>query len=238
MWSTHTELFRVRQIVVEGAFQVSPKTIHAAVEARVADGTFSLINKNSTLFFPKEQVASALYAQFPRIHTALVSPQIATRDVHITVTERTPFAVWCAPLGDAEDARECFYIDEAGVVFERAHEPYELLVVEGINVPSETYPHREPFLSTVEPAYFKNMNVFVALLTENGFHPRSVVFDGSDITIALAEGYDVRADITRAGEDNIIALLSVLSQKEVADARAQLLYIDIRFGERIYYTLK
>lgn len=238
MWGTHTETLRVRDIVVEGTQNVSPKTIRAAVEARVADGRFSLINKNSTLFFPKEQVASALYAQFPRIHTAVVSPQIATRDVHIRVSEREPFAVWCAPLGDTEDARECFYIDEAGVVFERAHEPYELLVVEGSTVPSEIYPQSEPFLRTVEPEHFKNMNAFIALLTENGFHPQQVVFDGADITIALMGGYDIRADITRAGEDSMIALLSILSQKELADARAQLLYIDIRFGERVYYKLR
>lgn len=238
VWSTHTPAFRIQKVVVEGAHDVSPKTIRAAVEARVVDGTFSLINKNSTLFFPEEQVASALYAQFPRIHTAVVSPQIATRTVHIAVSERTPFAVWCAPTHNPEHARECFYIDEAGVVFERAHEPHELLVVEGSTVPSELYPQREPFLSTVEPEHFKNMNAFIARLTENGFHPQQVVFDGADITIVLVEGYDIRADITRAGEDNIIALLSVLSEKEVADARAQLLYIDLRFGERIYYKLR
>lgn len=238
VWGTHTETLRVRDIVVEGTRDISPKTIRAAVEACVADGAFSLINKNSTLFFPKAQVASALYAQFPRIHTAVVSPQIATRTVHIVVSERTPFAVWCAPTHDPEHARECFYIDEAGVVFERAYEPYELLVVEGNTVPSEIYPQREPFLSTVEPEYFKNMNAFIARLTENGFHPQHVVFDATDITIALMEGYDIRADITRAGEDNMIALLSVLSQKELADARAHLLYIDIRFGERVYYKLR
>ncbi len=64
------------------------------------------------------------------------------------------------------------------------------------------------------------------------------VQDNSDFAVSLAGGYFLKASFGTAPQTLVRNLELVLSAPALAGKTAELEYVDLRFGDRVYYRLK
>lgn len=110
LWIPH---IRVQSVVVSGARVENPRDIEAIVESKLLGAHWLVIPRNSIFFYPQEEIAEEIEAQYPRVMNVSVSYRSAT-SLTVSLDERIPRALWC------EDEGSCAFLDESGYAFARA----------------------------------------------------------------------------------------------------------------------
>lgn len=235
-WASHSSRFAVEQIHVEGTQELSPDVIRAFAEGIMIDGRFHVIARNTILFYPRQKITNALLAQYPRINTVTIqTDSIRDRTITITITERNTFALWCDTAGSGS----CYRVDDTGFVFEPASSQGDTLVVYGRVVPHVDRTADAPLWGSVEPEYFEQLRVLVQELSTFSFVPTSARIEDHDAYIQLKSGFEVRVDVLQNPGATVNALVSVLTQDQLVDVpKESIEYVDVRFGERIFYKLR
>jgi len=133
--------FQVKKITIDGASAVPTSTIMNLLQASVIrandspfgknSGSKAMLGFNNMLIWPDALSASAV-ATIPQLAGVTISKDYFFHTITVTVTERAPFAVWCATphsesgsentVGQAgsndPDANEqCYWFDNQGIAF-------------------------------------------------------------------------------------------------------------------------
>lgn len=238
-WISYVPRFTVASIHVEGAREIDPTLIQSYAGSIIDDGSYHFLSRANIFLYPKHVIENGIVASFPRIDTATVTRDgILGRTITITISERAPFALWCTSI----DQTSCFAMDEQGFIFTesasstdgaRFVQPY--LFTGGVatgtaNVIGQTF----------APGHVPGIIALLHLLVQNaGLSPVSVaVEDDQDFSVMFAQGFVLKASY---GEDaNALArnVQLVLGSDALKGQEANLEYIDLRFGNRVYYKLK
>jgi hypothetical protein len=126
--------FQVKKIVIVGASTVPTSTVMDLALASVTnrdlelggahDGLRALLGFHNMFLWPDALPAGTI-AAVPRLAGVTISKDYFLHTITITVTERAPFAVWCAmpaagaAAGDASSSEQCYWFDSRGVAFAR-----------------------------------------------------------------------------------------------------------------------
>lgn len=236
VWQTHNTRFAVQSVTVEGAHSVSSDMLQKFADSIIQDGRFHILGRNSIMLYPSHEVAQAILATYPRIQKADVHVDSwEQRSVRITVAERTVYAQWCASLHD----ETCFFIDNTGFVFEQAQKDDTLLTLYGNVVPHLNYSDVAPLWGTVEPEYFNALFSLTSELQDFSFIPQSITVEEHDAVVQLRNSFTIHADLRADALKTVNALVSVLDQKDLSQVPTNAIeYIDLRFGERIFYKIR
>jgi len=179
-------------------------------------------------------MAQTILKQYPTLRAVDVHAQ----DFHtivVAVTEREPVALWCGP--SPAEPQPCLFLDEEGAAYAPAPEfsapvyvPYYGSLVQGA-------PPR--YLGT---AQFQSLFALVAALgqKESAEAVAGVSVDSSgDVRMLFGGGFTLIFNLKDDGGDiferfNLALGSSVFSGKTLADFE----YLDLRFGDKLYYKLK
>lgn len=167
--------------------------------------------------------------RFPRLESVqLARPSLFSTTLTIRVEERTMYGMWCT-----EDL-QCYEMDETGFIFSET--PYATSTPYHFSggIATSTDPVGQSFVKAQLPGLLS----LLRLLGQAGHEPRgtSVVGD-QDFLIPLASGFTVKASF--GSDANALArnLELVLSSDVLKEKRDRIEYIDLRFGNRVYYKL-
>ncbi len=104
----------------------------------------------------------------------------------------------------------------------------------GVSATSTTPPG-----SSFVPGHFEGLLAFLEQLQENGFAPQGArVENNQDFTIPLQNSFYLKASFGEDAGDLLKNLQLVLASDALRDKRDQIEYVDLRFGDRVYYKLK
>jgi hypothetical protein len=130
----HSPVFRVDHVVVLGNGSVSSADVIALAEASAFPGHDifrAALTFDNMLLWPASIPQNELQL-IPQLADANISKDFFTHTVTITVTERSPFGIWCfsAPPGVISTSSAivagatvpCYWFDNTGTIFERAGE--------------------------------------------------------------------------------------------------------------------
>lgn len=119
-------IFRVNHIVVQGNVSVPSDAIVSLVEAAVMPPQSRtllikpLIGYGNMFVWPSS-IPSSTLKWIPELASLKVNKDYFSHTITITVTERTPLAIWCyMPKGDGDE--QCFWFDETGDMFQRTYD--------------------------------------------------------------------------------------------------------------------
>ncbi len=158
------------------------------------------------------------------------------------MVERQPFALWCLPPAGAGGAQagdghaQCYNMDSGGFIFAEASATQATstgYVFQG-GIGTSTSPISQTFIPT-------HLRALIALLTQlgqSGFTPLgATVENDTDFSVPLTRGYFIKASF---GEDEgalVKNLQLVLDSGPLQSSGSQLEYVDLRFGDHVYYKL-
>ena len=223
--------FSIQSVTVVGTKDVAPQLIRDYVQTVLDDGSFHFLSSKNVLLYPGGAIEKAVVEYFPRIASVTVSrPSFAATELTVTVTERSEFALWC------EDPVRCYQMDEGGFIFAElpAASTTSQYVFHG-GVATTTSPVGQRFVAAHLPA-------LVALLIglgQSGFTPLgATVENDTDFSVPLERGYFLKASFGANADTLVKNLQLVLSSDALRGKESQLDYVDLRFGDRVYYKLK
>lgn len=235
LWLAHASFLRISQIDVAGTETVASSTIRDTVREQLTGDYLYFLPKNNILLYPKGPIHSALLEAFP----ALASISIQAENFHtisVTVSERQPKALWC---GDTvATSSPCFLLDESGVAYGAS-----------LNFSGNVYTKYFGMLmgsSTpkrfLRAAQFRSLSALVDTIaaTQAKESLRSVWVDGNnDVHLSFVSGvtllFTVDAD---AGDVYQRFTLALQSDPFKTHKLSDFEYLDLRFGDKLYYKLK
>jgi len=239
-------LLRLPEVTINKSF-VAGNSITATEDIKLIanehmEGAYlGLVPKASAFFYPKAAIARSINNSFTRIKEVVVNKSDFTT-ITINVVERTPFALWCGEAYslDGENLGNCYFIDELSYLYAKAPDFTESVFfkyfgeIEKISLHKEKAPLGASYMGAED---FFGIRPFIEAFEELGYVPVSLTrVDNKDFELRMDDG----AIILFGSEaklsvllDNMESILDSDSFRESEGVKVE--YIDLRFGNKIYY---
>lgn len=222
----------IRDIRIEGAQTVAAADIERDVRSELAGKRFLVLPKRNAFVYSSVEIEKRLQAAYPKLKEAAVSLE-NFHTLKVTVAERAPDALQCGP--SREEALPCLFLDNTGVAYEQAPEFSDNAYIRWYG--GEALALGERFLSE---EVFRRLSALVDAFKGEGVEPAAVFVDEvEDVYVFDASGSEIRFALSRKAEDVLKSLRAarasdVLAGKDLSEIE----YIDLRFGNRLYYRLR
>ena len=190
--------------------------------------------RSNVALYPKKKIELDLLRAIPR----LASADLSLTDAHsltVTVAEREPVALYCKDVSHPNAPTGCYFLDDQGFIFSEAPS-----FSDGVYHVFSSDPVIDAPLSTtyLPPATFAPLNPFIKSLNDAGLYPKVFVSKDGEDDLILSNGGKIMlksdADFDLA-KSNLTSLISDPSFLKGGHGLNDLLYIDLRFGNKIFY---
>lgn len=234
----------IQRVMVAGAKEMRPELVRAYVETKLFGGRRTLLSETNVFLYPRREIERALPEYFPRIRNAKISREsLFATALMISLEEWQPFARWCSGEPSSTVEESCYVMNETGFIFapltdEHVTAPYVFRGELSSTTPSS--PSTTTFVGRMYlPGHFAGVLAFVERLGQAGFLPREVTAGSSqDFSVKLESGFSIRASFGADIGALVKNLQLVLASESFRGKETQIEYIDLRFGNRVYYKLK
>lgn len=232
------EYININNIQITGNKVIETKMIENVIKEKITGNYLWFFPKTNFLLYPRGEIKRELADKFKRLKDISLNVQ-NFKTLDISLTERTALYTYCGitPPETYDNSQKCYFVDNGGYIFDEA--PY---------FSGEVY---LKFYGKTDPYFFQpNFDKLILLknnLEKIGLKP--VIFyleDNGDLKIYLSSPSQLGPEIilkADANFDQIIEnLQSVLTTEplktEFKTKYSSLLYIDLRFGNKVYYKFK
>lgn len=226
---SRSDILAVSDVTVEGAVAVDPDSVKQKVKEELAGNFFGLFSRANVALFPKSIIKEKILSEFPRIKEIAIRRE-GLSAVAVLLEERTPFGVWCSE----EASKNCFLLDEEGLIFDTAssEQGKGYLVFYG-TVKGD--PIRQYYL----PGRFTEIIQFLFGVKTTGLVPKSLsVKDENDAELRLENGEKLLFALNQNFSELLENLETVYREAGLSDTGKRIDYIDLRFGNKIFYKKK
>jgi len=234
----------ISSVDVTGANVIKPENIGEFVKNEISGKYLYIFPKKSIFIYPKDKIVAGLRNNFKRIENVNVERKGFTK-IAVNLSERPEHYLWCGRdfLDSRKPSDQCYFIDSLGYVFSKAPFYSGNLFFEFYG-PLATGENASPIGGTVIAENdFEKIIYFKNFLEELGL-PSGKVFvkpDG-DYEFYLNEA----GKISVSGKNDLAKSAGYLSTALSADplkskfeqGSASLEYLDVRFGNKVYYKFK
>ncbi|MBI4093588.1 hypothetical protein HY417_01370 [Candidatus Kaiserbacteria bacterium] len=224
--------FSIDRIEVHGAREMRPQLLEAFVATKLWDGSPALLSESNIFLYPRREIEAAMKEFFPRVESAKISREsLLANVVTVAIEERKPFARWCL------EGEACYAMDRGGVIFALASTTptFETQYVFEGSLPAAS----DPIGQTYIPGQLPEVLALLERLGQSSFSPQRVVVDGEgDFSIRLEEGFLIRLSFGADISATVNNLELVLASEALRGKQRELEYVDLRFGNRVYYKFK
>lgn len=132
-------------------------------------------------------------------------------------------------------------MDKTGFVYEKASEASTTLATSYVfaGALAAATGSSATIGSTFAPGHLDGLLALLQFLSADGFTPQGAnVADDEDFAVPLANSFYLKASFGENAEDLAKNLQLVLSSDQISGKEDQLEYVDLRFGDRVYYKFK
>jgi hypothetical protein len=214
-----------------------------AVARDALQGKYALIfSRANILWYPKQQIINTLQYSYSWIDTISIS-RVNLTTIAVKIKERVPVAVWCGAVRDKPVS--CRLVDVQGYLFAKAPE---------FSGPEFSGPVYIKLYGPITSASWRGVEFlsqsglthileFTKSLPEIGFQPVAVAVTGANTyDVFSASDTYISAQISDPVPEIISNIDLLLSQKIFSQSKksnfSDLLYIDTRFGNKLFYKFK
>ena len=242
---------RIHKIKVAGAKSLSEDGIRALATRELEGNIFYLIPKDNYLFVSSRGIERVLKEKFLRISEAKVRKTLAPA-LDIAITERDIWGIGCVKTeieevkGETTPAKKagaaakktgpCFYIDRTGFAFEDVSS-FEggllpIIYKDGSGIIGENIVGEQDVLFFEEVNRLLSSSLQLALLSLELSSEA-----GEDARLALKEGWALLVPRNKP-PSTWVSVLKTLLAGEIKDQRSKLDYVDLRFGNKVFYKFR
>lgn len=225
----------IREISFSGMESFEEDVARERIGAILGGSWAVLVPRSFYFLVDAEEIAAGLGAEFPQAKEIKVTKTFPDR-LSVAMMRRSFWGIFCSRQESAS-VPECAYIDPTGFAYESAPQ-----ATGGLILVIESDAERVAVgVTVVEPAVMEQLSLLrdglpaAAGLEVVGFELRSRV--PSEIRVRASDGFTL---IFGRDEDfaNTLRVLKRVLDEEIKDKRGQLDYIDLRFGNKVFYKLR
>lgn len=222
----------IDQIEVSGTEAIPIEGIRQKVSEMVSGKLWFLIPRNNFFAVSGTRIARELGQRFPEISAVDVKKKFP-HQLKVHASGRQLWGVYCER--PAPSTGGCAYLDAGGLAYE------ELSDFKGWLLPVIYGPSAvrlgEVAVSSERLQFFGRSKEALAELAGNLLWLSSASSTPDDARLGLAEGWQVWVTASRPVEE-WASVLKTLLEKEIRDERSRLEYIDLRFGNKVFYKFR
>lgn len=223
---------QIDEITIEGVEGSAYAEIERTIREELRTKMFAVIPRNNVLLYSDKAITAAVVAAFPNL--SQVDLQLRNlHALHLKVEERNAFALWCKD----DNGENCFLLDENGFIYEQAPVYSGTAYVRFYGPLASAEIVGNVFLGKDE---FRALLQFVEALKAKNHIVEAVHIDQQrDVRVTCAGGYDILFTRDQKPEE-ILAKIQAAEGSSVLEGKklSELYYLDLRFGNRLYYKLK
>lgn len=223
------------------AHKISPtefansEIITEKVEQILSEKVFFLLSSKNIFLIPKTKIREVIIQSDYAVKD--VSLKVSNFDLlEINISEHSVVAKWCGPDFQKEIS-ECYLLNEEGQIFtqEKVLDKKKTLKFfsqfEEQNILGYQYLSEE---------IFGNVINFSKYLPEFNIHVKHIEIENNEtFLIKSIEGPVLMIGYQNSAEETLNNLKTVIETEEINQAQfANLEYIDLRFGNKVYYKIK
>lgn len=231
----------IQSVRVTGVQAIPGDVVSSFVESVLDDGSYHFFSRTNIFLYPKKVLADAVARNFPRIRSAaLTRGAFLSTELTVAVEERQPYARWCSerPVLFEAPQRTCFFMDEHGFVFAPADASGEQ--------PSNSYVFSggignaaDPVGSVFAPGHLPGIASLLKILGNAGFMPLGASIENErDFYVQLQRGFFIKASYGQDAAQLVRNFELILASDTLSGKEDEVEYVDLRFGNRVYYKLK
>lgn len=239
--SLRVDALRIHKVSVSGTRSLNPQDIQKEITSTL-EGSYlaGLVPYRFLLASPVQQISSRIKEVFPLIAEVNIK-KVFPDELDITVRERDLFGILCndrmknASADEHTDA-ECAYVDTDGITYQRSPISSGFLITK-ISTDASSTPVGDQL---IERAIIERMTLLKRELPAVGVEPVRYELMSAiphEIHVITNEGF---ALMVKDGDDvvNMMRVLKAVLEKEIGSRRKNLSYIDLRFGNKVFYKFK
>lgn len=227
--------WQVKKIEFRGLQMLDERELEGKTQT-LLDGNYGYVipRRSMLAVFPK-RLAATLQKEFPRIERADVMKRFPD-SLFIAVVERAMWGVFCADTPE-QDGSSCAYIDKTGFAYETSPRSSGSLITKIKSDVSDV-----AVGSFVVEKELMELFLFVGQEVKRVAGSDVVAYEISsraprEIRLALSDGYQLY--MNRSDDfQNVFTVLRRVLDQEIKDKRARLEYIDLRFGNKVFYRFQ
>ncbi len=244
-WLSQLPSLQIENIEVSGNLTVSKDEIIGLIKRETSAKYFMLFSKNSIFLYPKKPITAKLEDNFKKIETAEITSE-GFKKIMVKIVEREADSLWCSGSKDAENnkdenSRNCYFMDKEGMVFSAAPKFSGNVFMRYYGLLDDVDPIGKVYLPV---AKFKEITSFINSLKNLGLV--SVMFlaeTKNDYEINLEDGSRIIFDDKQPLDKTLGNLESILGEIGLVKSPGtgspiNLNYVDLRFGNKVFYKTK
>ncbi|MDP2651349.1 MAG: hypothetical protein Q8O98_02025 [bacterium] len=234
---SHLERLLIDDVKYYGNVVTKDEEVSRIVEEHLSGKYLWLFPRANAFLYPKRSIEHSLLSGIPRLESLDLELN-GLNTLNVTLRERVPKALYCEDITDITMPTGCYFLDSNGYIFSKAPAFSGAVYFIYSNTTALERPLDKQYLSQKE---FLPIARFIEKLVELGVRPRAFIKTGDEYHLVLNGSGKV---MWKADEDiNSVALnLEAFLYDEVIAAEEdfleQILYIDLRFRNKVFYKLK
>ena len=212
-----SSFFQIRAIGISGVKKTDPKKIENLLEASLERKNIFLVNL--------KKIKKGILQEFPRVDQIKIKRRLPDK-ISVEIEERMPVAVFCS----SEQENDCVLIDRQGIAFDKPEENFLLIKIIGKRE-NLSFGKR-----AVEKTYMdKILEIQKEMEQKQGIKISSFDLSAKELVVQTLEGWQVFFDPAGDISEQIFNLSVLLKTKLPPENRHSLRYIDLRFGNRVFF---
>ena len=243
---THWSKLAIARTYVYGTVILNPDDIRAAARDIMSGHNMLIFAQNNAALYPHDAMDRDLLVQFPRIKDISVGLS-SWHTLEIDVSERQPVALWCdnAPSDSTTTpvtttVSNCYFLDQTGFVFAHAPDFSGDAYFKYYGLLPYASPIGADYLSS--PDTFGQLASFVDMVKALNVTPLYIVAtDEHDFDMYIYGGGKITFDDKTPLADtahNLQVLLQTHGLVPQQNGELLVDYIDLRFGNKVYYKVR
>lgn len=222
---------KIEEVVVDGEKFVTKDEIQKIIFEETQGDYWFLYSKSNSFIYPRGIIKERIFNDFPSVKKVNLD-FVNNHKIKIEIKEYEPVARWC---NDSEKP-ECFFLNEDGYVFVK-----EPLIYSGEFVTFRGFIEGDYLRSVyISKDKFQSLEDFIKLVRRLDIHVVEVRSEDAHVFyLTTKSGAKLVIDGEDGVEDTFDNLKTVIERDAINKAQFQNIeYIDLRFGNRVFYKLK
>jgi cell division septal protein FtsQ len=218
---------QIKQVQISGNQKIKTQELEYLIEQKINKRILTFPTR-SIILVNLKNIEKSIVKNFPLVSQANLERNLPDGLI-LKVEERIPIFVW------SKDSGPIFYVDKEGIAFEELSEGSSLLRIRDqqfrleVNLGKKVMEKEMvDFAQQTKSEVEKKLGVF----------PREILILEDRITVLTNKPWQIYLDPKEKAEKQIFNL-SLAWEKEIPpEKRGNLEYIDLRFGNRVYYKYR
>jgi len=223
----------IQAVEIRGNTVTENATLQSIIDRNISGRYLGLYSKSNILIFPSHAIKSEILFSIKRIGNVSFSRPNA-HSLVVTIAERNPHALWCRQTPD----EKCFFVDDNGYIFADAPNFSDNVYFKYFGVITTDNPVGQQFQT---PADFSSIDNFVNASRALNLQPKNLtVEDSGDLSLSIMKDGNILANKDDLSKtiSNLQSFLGGDQFKNDPTAMSRISYIDLRFGNKVYFKFK